>query len=284
MAEEEEELRVVCIVPKGGGECREFEVDVLSKDTGEKVKKKIERVCGIPADDLELFAKNPEEGSKNQWLKKDESLALQNVRDGATISVGVHGMKGSMPLPDGEAEGGEPTDAVAVSMASKGNTSYYFSHSKQSEVPEEHRVVSGGAPAKLRETEELLPEPKSMARRHVLGVDEVEGPSKSERPVHHYAWGDEQEFVKIYVSVEGEPEVVAAAGDGKSSQVEVKWEPRRFRMVVHGEKFDHVLDIDRIYYEVIPEECKFRVSAGKRISLSLKKKEKFTWLKLIKPE
>mmetsp|Transcript_15433 Transcript_15433/g.46302 ORF Transcript_15433/g.46302 Transcript_15433/m.46302 type:complete len:282 (-) Transcript_15433:117-962(-) len=277
----DEEMTLLCIVPRGGGECVEFEVGVLPKETADKLKKKIEKLCGIPADDLELFSKNSEPEAKNVWLRPDDMLGAQNVRDGAVITVGVHGMKGQMPI---EVESGEvPADAVARSMA-KGETSYYFSHSKQSEVPEEHRVVSGGAPAKFRETEELLPEPKSMARRPILGAGETDVNARSERPISHYAWGDEKDFVKIYVSADAEKEVIAAAGDGKSSQVEVKWLPRSLKLQVHGEKFDHVLELERIYYEVVPEECKFRVSEGKRITLSLKKKENFTWLKLIKPE
>merc|ERR1711933_326274 len=90
--------------------------------------------------------------------------------------------------------------------------------------------------------------------------------------------------IKIYISKEGEPEAVQAAGDGKNGQVEVKYLPRALRLTVHGPQLDNVFLLDRLYYEIIPEESTFRVSLNKRITLTLKKKESFTWLKLLKPE
>merc|ERR1711990_1108620 len=99
-----------------------------------------------------------------------------------------------------------------------------------------------------------------------------------------YAWGDEKEVVKIYISKESEPEVVQAVEDGKNGQTEVKFLEKALRLIVHGKQLDHVLLLEKIYYEIVPEECSFRVSRDKRISLTLKKKEAFTWLKLLRPE
>lgn len=273
------------IVPKGGGsgECREFEVTADPKDTGEKLKKKIEKLCCIPAEDLELFAKNSDkEDEKSKWIYEDADLKTQEVRDGAVISVGVHGMKGGDIEPDPDT-GEVPTDAVGTSIAAKGDASYYHAHRQHCDVPEEVRIVSGGPPQKLSETDAPLPEPKSLKQQ--LEIDEEGEESKRpQKQIHAYSWGDEKEFIKIYVSFDMEPDAVGAAADGKGGQVEVKWLPKYLKMKIHGEKYDYVLELERIYYEIIPEECKFRVSQNKRVTLSLKKKEKFTWLKLLKPE
>ncbi|CAE8711787.1 unnamed protein product, partial [Polarella glacialis] len=107
---------------------------------------------------------------------------------------------------------------------------------------------------------------------------------RPERPILNYAWGDEAEVVKIYISQDSEPDAVAAARAGKSGEAEVRWKPRSLKLRIHGEKLDFVLDLDPIYYEIVPEESKFRVSENKRVTLTLKKKESFTWLKLLKPE
>jgi len=277
-----EELSLWIVVPKGGGECREFELTADPKETVEKLKKRIEKICGIPADDLELFAKNTDdEASKQKWLTEDKALEVQEVRDGAVITVGVHGMKGD--IVDLDPETGElPTDAVNTSICSRGDSSYYHAHRRKADLPEEHRIVSGGAPQKLGESSELLPEPKAPGKAIV--TEEGEEPGRSERPISNYAWGDEKDTVKIYISAESEPKAIASAGDGKAGEVEVDWQPRSVKLRVRAEKFDWVLELGRIYYEIVPEESKFRVSKGKRVTLTLKKKEQFTWLKLLKPE
>ena len=100
----------------------------------------------------------------------------------------------------------------------------------------------------------------------------------------NYAWGDEQAAVKVYISADAEPEALAAAGDGNAGEVEVSFQPKALKLRVHAEKLDWVLELDPLYYEILPEECKFRVSASKRITLTIKKKEAYTWLKLLKPD
>lgn len=282
--EEEEELCLLAIVPTGTGECREYDVSVRPSDSGEKLKKAIERCSGVPADDLELFVKNGDvPDAKQKWIFEDASLKEQDVHDGAVITVGVHGMKGLDPSlleADGEAAG----DAVSNSIAAKGDASYYHAHARPGSLPEEHRVVSGGEPEKLTgDLAKGLEEHKTLKQM----IAENEGrkdASRGERPIRNYSWGDEKGAVKIYVSQDNEPEVIAAAGDGKDGKVEVSWGPKLVRLKVRGATHDWVLELDKIYYEIIPEECSHRVSANKRISLTLKKKESFTWLKLLKPD
>jgi len=279
----DEELSLVAIVPKGGGECREYEVTAEPKDTGEKLKKRIEKLCGVPADDLELFAKNAEEDAKPTWIREDGTLLEQDVRDGAIITVGVHGMKGTEPAEDPET-GEVPGDAVNSSIATKGDTSYYHAHSRGLTLPEEHRIVSGGAPEKLTGSLEVpLEEPKTL-KQQLAETDGEKQAGRPERPIRNYSWGDEKASVKIYVSMDSEPEAVGAAEDGKGGQVEMKWGPKYLKLRVKGEKHDMVLELDRIYYEILTEECSCKVSQNKRITLTLKKKEQYTWLKLLKPE
>lgn len=281
-----EDLNLWIVVPKGGGECREFELTADPKDTGEQVKKRIEKVCGIPSHDLELFAKNTDvEGSKQKWIVEDKSLASQEVRDGCIITVGVHGMRGDAAEADPET-GEVASDAVNTSISRKGDASYYHAHRRKGdELPEEHRIASGGAPQKLGDVAAPLSEP--VAAGKMIMASGQEGPAEDSRPerrISNYAWGDEQDFVKIYISAEQESDAVNAAAAGKSGEVEVTWGPRCLKLRIRAVKFDWVLELERIYYEIVPEECKYRVSTGKRVTLSLKKKESFTWLKLLKPE
>lgn len=276
-----EELSLLAVVPSGSGECLEFQLDVSCGETGEKLKRKIEKLSGISADDMELFVKNQGEGATQKWVKEDETLKKQGIEDSAIITVGVHGMAGQAPLV-AQDDDEIPNDAVSKSIHEKGASSYYHAHSRKPELSEEQRIVSGGAPQKLSESDTCLPEPVSQLKQ--LKIDDPEDSQRLERPICNYAWGDEKDVVKVYISADAEPEAVKAAGDGKNGQLDVRWQSRSLKLRVHGEKFDYVLELERVYYEIIPEECKFRVSQNKRITLSLKKKENFTWLKLLKPE
>merc|ERR1719471_1985768 len=106
-------------------------------------------------------------------------------------------MRGDAPVPDPET-GEIPDDAVNTSIYTKGDASYYHAHARKGELLEEHRIVSGGEPVKLGESDVPLPEPKSAQR--LLNEDEDGESGKPERPISNYAWGDEKEFIKIYIS------------------------------------------------------------------------------------
>lgn len=279
-----EELNFLAIVPSGNGDCREFEITAEPKDSGEKLKKKIEKCCGIPADDLELFFKNQDvEDAKQKWIFEDATLKEQEIHDGAVITVGVHGMKGDAMHPDPET-GDVPSDAVNASIASKGDSSYYHAHSRPMTLPEEHRIVSGGEPEKLTGTLEKELEERKTMKQQIAENEGRKDATRAERPIRNYSWGDEKETIKIYISKDNEPEAIAAAEDGKDGKVEVQWGPRYLKLTVKAEKHDLVLELDRIYYDIIPEQSYHRVSQNKRISLTLKKKENYTWLKLLKPD
>jgi len=281
------EWTLTVIVPSGGGDCNEYQIECDPKDTGEKLKRRIEKACGVPPDDMELFCKNNDEDAKQKWLNEESTLEAMEVADGAVITVGVHGMKGSDDPVDLDPETGEPVpgDHVQDSINRKGDASYYHAHGRKSELTEEQRIVSGGAPQMLAQGEgQALPTTEPVPYTVAMFDETGEESERPRRAMKNYAWGDEKEFVKIYISKEGEPEALTDAGDGKNGQVEVKWLPKALRLKIHGAQLDHVFLVDKIYYEIVPEECKWRVSENKRITLSLKKKENFTWLKLIKPD
>ena len=256
-------LTLYAIVPCGGGQCKELELTTGARENGMDIKKRLEKACNIPVDDMELFVKNPSEGSSQKWLRDDATLESEQVEDSAVLTVGVHGT-GSRSYEDDEL----PETAVEHSMARNGDTSYYFAHARRAELPEEHRIVSGG-------------EPRSLG---ASGEQSEVSVGRPQRAIKSYAWGDEKEAVKLYVSAEAEEEALQAAGDGTQGQVEVDFEAKGLKLRVRAEKLDWILDLEPLYYEVVPSDCRFRVSAGKRITITLKKKEAYTWLKLLKPD
>jgi len=276
-----EELSLIAIVPRGTGECMEYQISADPNDSGEKLKKRIEKICGVPPDDMELFLKNQDvQDAKQKWLNEEGTLKEQEVRDGAIITVGIHGLKGNMDIDVENAE--IPDDHVQRSIYAKGESSYYFAHARKGDLDDEQRIVSGGPPAKLMETEAMKGDARVPLSK--LMDEEDDTPARPMRPIRNYSWGDEKENIKIYISEDNEQDVLKAAGDGKQGQVDVKFGPKYVRVRVHGPLHDFQLEMDRIYYEIIPEQSKWRVSQNKRITLTLKKKEIMTWLKLLKPE
>ena len=239
--------------------CKELELTPGARENGLDIKKRLEKACNIPVDDMELFVKNQGEGSSQKWLRDDATLESEQVEDGAVLTVGVHGT-GSRSYEDSEL----PDTAVEHSMARNGDTSYYFAHARRAELPEEHRIVTGGSP-------------RSLGQAPVAPLV----PERPQRAIKSYAWGDEKEAVKLYVSAEAEEEALQAAQD---DNVEVSFEARALKLKVHAEKVDWILDLEPLYYEVVPSDCRFRVSRNKRITITLKKKEAYTWLKLLKPD
>mmetsp|Transcript_2346 Transcript_2346/g.4953 ORF Transcript_2346/g.4953 Transcript_2346/m.4953 type:complete len:284 (-) Transcript_2346:244-1095(-) len=276
-----EVIKLFAVVPRASGECEEFQLEIAKTELAEKLKQQIEKLTSIPADDQELFCKSPDK--EHSWLHDDRTLMEQNVLDGSTLTVGVHGSLGSRVALDADAD--DDGDAVQSSMERHGEASYYFAHTRKYELPEEKRIVSGGDPQKLQEDLNApAPTPPDILDVGAMVFDEDFAPKRAERHMRSYSWGDERDFVKIYITKDNEPEAIEAAGDGKNGTVEVIFKEKKFKLMVHAPEKDFVLLLDRIYYEIVPQESTFKVSSSKRITISLKKKEKTTWLKLLKPE
>jgi len=104
------------------------------------------------------------------------------------------------------------------------------------------------------------------------------------KAVQKYSWADEGEFVCVYISAEAEADAIAAAKDGKSGEVEVQFEARSTELRVTDGLKVYKLVLRELEKEIVPEECKHRVSVGKRITLKLKKKRGGVWTRLVQPK
>eukprot|EP00930_Biecheleria_cincta_P002723 TRINITY_DN103714_c0_g1_i1.p1 TRINITY_DN103714_c0_g1~~TRINITY_DN103714_c0_g1_i1.p1 ORF type:complete len:401 (+),score=91.83 TRINITY_DN103714_c0_g1_i1:51-1253(+) len=95
-------------------------------------------------------------------------------------------------------------------------------------------------------------------------------------PITKYSWTDEDSAVKVYISESANPAALAAAASGS---MDTDFQEKSFRLTVEGKdgaRFE--LRIRGLLHEILPEKCKARVSIGKRITVSLAKKDgKQTW-------
>mmetsp|Transcript_42632 Transcript_42632/g.127420 ORF Transcript_42632/g.127420 Transcript_42632/m.127420 type:complete len:509 (-) Transcript_42632:241-1767(-) len=92
------------------------------------------------------------------------------------------------------------------------------------------------------------------------------------REIRKYSWGDEGGTIKIYIMEASNAEAVAAAKDGKGNQVRADFKASSFTLTVHGDSQCFMLALRGLFREVVPEKCKFRVSEGKKITVTLAKK------------
>ncbi|CAJ1414342.1 unnamed protein product [Effrenium voratum] len=118
-----------------------------------------------------------------------------------------------------------------------------------------------------------LPDPWALA------LLEGEGPAAAIVPIDKYSWTDEGAVVKVYVNESANPAAIAAAGDGRGSALQVEFQARGFVLTV-GQSPAFQLRVRGLLQEVLPESCKVRLSAGKRITVSLAKKEPKPWAAL----
>lgn len=95
-------------------------------------------------------------------------------------------------------------------------------------------------------------------------------------PITKYSWTNEDSAVKVYISESANSAALAAAASGF---LDTDFQERSFRLTVEGTdaaRFE--LRIRGLLHEIQPEKCKARVSVGKRITVSLAKKDtKQTW-------
>ncbi|CAK8990902.1 Low-density lipoprotein receptor-related protein 5 (LRP-5) (Low-density lipoprotein receptor-related protein 7) (LRP-7) [Durusdinium trenchii] len=94
--------------------------------------------------------------------------------------------------------------------------------------------------------------------------------------IEKYSWADEGAIVKVYISASSNPCALAARGE---ECLEVDFQARGFTLTVRpGNGPDFQLKARGLLQEVVPEKCKVRLSTGKRITLSLAKKDPLvTW-------
>merc|ERR1711879_613664 len=111
------------------------------------------------------------------------------------------------------------------------------------------------------------------------------GPMQETLPVAiaKYSWADEGKFVCVYISAEGEAAAVATAGDGKGGEVDAKFEERCVELKIGTGGKVFALTLKELEGRIIPDESSCRVSAGKRITIKLKKQAIATWTRLLRP-
>lgn len=117
------------------------------------------------------------------------------------------------------------------------------------------------------------------------GASASDGPADSGGPapvlIQKYSWVDEKAAVKVYINETSNEAAIAAAGDGKCSEVEADFKPRSFTITIKGgDRQCFVLTLRGLHHDVVPEQCKVRVSAGKRITVTLVKRVERPWREL----
>jgi len=256
MSQDERELKFTIICSKAGGQ---KSLSAKNSLTGKELKWRLREALDLTPDtSLVLHFQNGSRNASKVLIEEDQRLQEQGVEDEATITVKI------------DAEEVRPENsALRDSIAQNGTSSYYYAHANENSLPPELRYVYGGDPIKL-----------SADDAPATGY----AGSKVSRPISKYSWADEGEFVWIYISAEGEPEAIEAAGDGKSNQVEVSFEQKSVDLRISGSTIDYALRLPQLEAEIVPEECKHRVSAGKRITLKMKKKRSGTWSRLVRPK
>eukprot|EP00931_Biecheleriopsis_adriatica_P009470 TRINITY_DN110546_c0_g1_i1.p1 TRINITY_DN110546_c0_g1~~TRINITY_DN110546_c0_g1_i1.p1 ORF type:complete len:263 (+),score=54.03 TRINITY_DN110546_c0_g1_i1:61-849(+) len=231
--------------------------------TGLELKEKLREPLGISADSpLVLTYQNGSRNAAKKLLEDGQSMAQQGIEDGATITVKVDAVE---VRPE--------NSFLRESIRSNGTSSYYYAHANEKELPPEVRYVYGGEPIKL-ESEES---PKGA------GYADSDKVSRA-KPLAKYSWADEGDFVCIYIAADGEAEAIEVAGDGKSGQVEVQFGERSVELRIAGNSKEFALCLRSLEGEIVPEESKHRVSAGKRVTLKMKKKRPGTWTRLMRPK
>ncbi|CAE8694301.1 unnamed protein product [Polarella glacialis] len=252
--EEVNQLNLSLIYSKANGATA---LPVCSSLTGQELKERIRETLDISVDaSLLLFFQNGSRNAAKSLVEDAATLAAQGFQDGASVTVKA------------DAQEVKPqSSALRHSIRENGTSSYYYAHANEKELPPEVRYAYGGAPTKM--SEEQAPE--------VTKALPVQSMAK-------YSWADEGEFVCIYISVEGEPEAVQAAGDGKAGQVQVEFGQRSVDLQILASEREFRLAFRELEGEIVPEECKNRVSAGKRVTLKLKKKNQVTWTRLVRPK
>lgn len=233
-------------------------IEVQSDATCVALKAKVEEVLGIAAGEQLLFFQNGSRNAAKVELDDERTLSAQGVLEGAAVTVK---RVNEQVLTE--------NSVLRQSISKNGGSSYYYAHANEKQLPQEHRYVYGGAPAKLDrpQADGAAAEPQILTKA-----------------IAKYSWADEGDFVCIYISHEDEADAIAAAKDGKNGEVDVKFQAKSVELRICAESRCYCLVLDPIENEITPEDSKHRVSAGKRVTLKLRKKRQVTWTRLVRPK
>lgn len=213
------------------------------------LKRHISDVFRAAVTDMTLYFQNCQ-GAHSQRLELlDDGYSLKNqgVTTGATVVCQLVAWD-------------RPTSKL-------GESAYYMWAADQRPVPDEIRVQGGGPPVCLQ------------AQAVVSDVPVVQ-----RRSIKNYSWVDEsRRQVKLYITAEGEPLAVAAAGTGDETRLSIDLRERRLELTIKGEGATYVLSIEELEHKIVPAESKVKVVPGKRITVTLTKANEDTlWNTLIR--
>jgi len=120
-----------------------------------------------------------------------------------------------------------------------------------------------------------LPEHKPIAAGAATNATSL--PEDTAITIDKFAFMDDDEVVKVYVTLEDDLAGVDA------SAVEFHVEAAKFdptcSMLLHvrGQKHLHRMYVSHLMHQVVPSECKFKVTAKGKLIVTLKKLEKVYW-------
>mmetsp|Transcript_72479 Transcript_72479/g.212415 ORF Transcript_72479/g.212415 Transcript_72479/m.212415 type:complete len:258 (-) Transcript_72479:111-884(-) len=190
------------------------------------------------AQDLVLYFQN-ESGPYSHRLKvlsDDCNLQENKMTSGATIVCQI---------------------GVQEKLKSKGGESLYYMWAVNlPEVPEEQRITDREGVPKLLGQDKQVPEAAALPVRKMSS----------------YSWVDDsRKLVKIYITSAEDPLAIAAAGLQQEGLVSAEFGQQSLKIKVLGKSATHVLEIEELEHGIVPAECKVKVTAGKKISITLRK-------------
>ena len=165
-------------------------------------------------------------------------------------------------------ETGQSDSKLRDSIKTYGSNSYYYAHSRKIEIPsdairvEGEGIVTGGTPVLLK-----LGEVNSSASLSTA-------PSKR---LTAYSWADSGDSVKIYIEDQDWLNAAGSSADAVTSEFESK------ALSLKLASIHQYFSIENLDDEIDPINSFVRLSPGKRLTITLKKKkENKTWYSLRK--
>jgi hypothetical protein len=159
--------------------------------------------------------------------------------------------------------------ALKHNQETKGSNSYYYAHTRSYEVPPDAKVVSGpglitgGAPVLLE-----------SAKSDESGASPAKKPTVYEA-IRNYAWSEEDNVVKV--SIDG-----GDAANATEENTECEFNDDNFTLRIKLSEVKSLQLQVSLKKSVDPSKCKFRISKGKGVRLTLTKKETGKWYDLVK--
>jgi len=217
------------------------------------LKDHVAKTFRVQVKDMTLFFQN-QEGPRSQRLELLDdaySLKQQGVRSGAAVVCQLA--------------------AWDPPVSKLGDSAYYAWSRAREAVPDEIRIQKCGPPVQLASHPSAAP-------------GGAAGAGAPRSIIRNYSWVDEsRRVVKVYISADGEPAAVAAAGGGGEGRIRATFQEQSFQVDVAGDNAAHSLSISALEHKISPEGCKVKVVEGKRIVVTLQKaKEDSLWNTLVR--